>query len=301
MKKRKHICMGAMLLLMSFLLSGCTLVDWTKNKVTDKVESIVVGEAKEVTSISTECYAYQQLSEEEQKVYDQLLYCILNHQQKVPISTKDPDALQRAYEGVMADYGGLFWISGYQYHTYSNLDQVIGMEFSPQYLYSQKETQEYQKKVDAVVEEWLAGVGPNDSDYTKSKYVFDILFQKVEYSKESSNNQNILSVFLEEKTVCRGYAAATQYLLQQLGVQSTIIHGRANGESHAWNLVKLDNEYYLTDATWGNSRYLMKDNSIQKQIDYRYMNATSVFFEETHVPDMFFSLPKCYATVDAYH
>lgn len=276
-------------------------MEWTKNKVTDKVEAIVVGDAKEVTSISTECYAYQQLSDEEQKVYDQLLDCILNHHQQIPISTKEAEVLQKAYDGVMADYGGLFWVSGYQYHTYSNMDQVIGMEFSPQYLYTQKETQEYQEQVDAVVEEWLTGIGPNDSDYMKSKYVFDTLFQKVEYSKESVNNQNILSVFLEGKTVCQGYANATQYLLQQLGVQSTIIHGKANDESHAWNLVKLDGEYYLTDATWGNSRYLMQDNSIQKQIDYRYLNATSAFFAETHVPEMYFFLPECYATTDAYH
>ena len=301
MKIKRRIVVESILMLVLVSLTGCGLTEWAKDKVSEKMESVVVGTAKDVESISTDKYAYRQLSDEEKKVYDQQLDCILNHQEKVPVSTKDAKVVQRAYDCVMADYGGLFWVSGYQYNTYSNMNRVVGIEFAPQYVYDEAQTKEYQAQVDAVVEQWLAGIGPEDSEYAKSKYVFETLIQNVEYVKESQNNQNILSVFLGKETVCQGYAAATQYLLGQLGIQSTIIHGQANGEAHAWNLVQLDGEYYLTDTTWGNSRYLMQDNSIKKQIDYQYLNTTSAFLNQTHVAEMDISLPECTATTDAYH
>lgn len=301
MKIRRWIGLGSALALVLVSLAGCGVADFAKDEISKKMESVVVGTAKDVESISTDRYAYQQLSDEEKKVYDQQLDCILNHQEKVPVSTKDANVIQKAYDCIMADYGGLFWVSGYQYNTYSNMDRVVGIEFAPQYLYDEAQTKEYQAQVDAVVEQWLACIGPEDSDYAKSKYVFEILIQNVEYVKESENNQNILSVFIGKQTVCQGYAGATQYLLQQLGIQSTIIHGQANGEVHAWNLVSLDGEYYLTDTTWGNSRYLMQDNSVQKQIDYQYLNTTSEFLNQTHVAQMNIPLPECTATADAYH
>lgn len=293
--KRKQSLM-AVLCLMALVLSGCGAVEFVKEKINARIESYVVGETEAVTSISEDRLAYQQLSDEEKQVYDQILDCILKHKEKIPVSTKNADVLQRAYDGMLADYGGLFWISGYQYNTYTGMEQIIGIEFLPNYIYSAEETAELQAQVDAVVEEWLSGIGKNDSDYAKSKYVFEKLIDEVEYDAASENNQNILSVFLGKRTVCQGYANATQYLLEQLGIRSMIVLGEANGEAHAWNLVVLDGEYYMTDTTWGNSRYLLRDNTIQKQIDYHYLNATTEDLAQTHTIRMNFTIPECTAT-----
>ncbi len=277
-------------------ICGCGVMDWAKSMMNNQVKSIVLGEAEEVESISSDRYAYQHLEKEEQIVYDQVLHCILEHKESVPVSTKDAELLQKVYNCVFADYGGLFWVSGYQYNTYTSMDEVIGIEFAPKYIFTKEETEKYQAEVDAVVEEWLAGISPDDSDYVKSKYVFEKLINEVEYERTSENNQNILSVFLGRETVCQGYADATQYLLQQLGIQCMIVRGEANGESHAWNLVCLDREYYLTDTTWGNSRYMTPDLSVQKSIDYQYLNATSAFMSETHEAMMEVPLPECTST-----
>lgn len=298
--RRRIVSLGLWLSLIALCCSGCGLLDYAKDTVNKQVEHMVVGDSEKVDSISKDRYAYQQLSEEEQIVYDQILNCVLEHSEKVAVMTKDADLLQKVYDCMMADYGGLFWIDGYQYNTYSSMDQVIGIEFMPRYTLTKEQASDYQAQIDAVVEEWMAGVGPDDSDFTKSKYVFETLVNHVEYDKNSANNQNILSVFLGKSTVCQGYADATQYLLQQLGIQSVIVRGTANGEPHAWNLVCLDGEYYFTDTTWGNSRYLMPDSSVQKFVNYDYLNATSAFMAETHEIDMPFSLPECTATACHY-
>ena len=73
---------------------------------------------------------------------------------------------------------------------------------------------------------------------------FDTLVRTVNYDLNAENNQNIISVFLEGRTVCQGYACATKYLMDLLGIPCTIVTGTANGEPHAWNLIELDGAYY---------------------------------------------------------
>ena len=95
--------------------------------------------------------------------------------------------------------------------------------------------------------------------YEKIKYIYETLIRQVEYQEDSGQNQNIRSVFLEGKTVCMGYSKAAQYLLNRMGIFCTLVTGTVNGDrpsSHAWNLVKIGEEYYFMDVTWGNPGYL---------------------------------------------
>ena len=132
------------------------------------------------------------------------LDCVMQHKDCVAVSTKDENVLEKAYECVMADYGELFWFSGYQYNTYSNFDQIIGLEFMPTYIYTEQEREELQQQVDMVADTWLAEVPADASDYEKTKFVYETLIEQVDYDTKSENNQNILSVFLGKKQSVRG-------------------------------------------------------------------------------------------------
>ena len=81
--------------------------------------------------------------------------------------------------------------------------------------------------------------------------------------------------FLNGETVCQGYACATQYLLRLLNIQCAIVTGKADGDAHAWNLVRMDGDYYYLDTTSGNSRYYGKDRSAEKYVNYNYLGITS--------------------------
>lgn len=51
--------------------------------------------------------------------------------------------------------------------------------------------------------------------------------------------------------VCEGYACAAKLLLNKFGIMCDIQVGTCtNGEGHAWNLVKLENDWYQMDITW---------------------------------------------------
>lgn len=245
-------------------------------------------------------YAYSTLDEETRIVYDEVLDAILSHEEEVSVSTVDTEILENAYKAVCADYGGLFWVSGYVYTQYTRGGKLVGMDFTPKYTMSHEERIGIQEQIDDSVEELLAGISVSNSDYEKAKYVFEILIQNVDYDASMENNQNIISVFLSRATVCQGYACATQYLLNKLGVPSTIVTGTAEGESHAWNLVRLDGNYYYMDTTWGNSRYLDDSSQIEKYVNYSYLAVTSEEISRTHVLDSSFPLPECTSMENNY-
>lgn len=253
-----------------------------------------------VESVSYDRYAYQQLDDDTKKIYDQIYNCINEYYDKISLSTTDSQVLNRAYEAVMADYGDLFWVNGYQYNTYTSGEKVIGMEFQPKYTMSKDQRDVYSAAVEATAKEWLSGIDASASDFDKALYVFETLIDKVDYNTESEENQNILSVFLYQSTVCQGYADAAWYLLDRLGIKSTVITGKANGESHAWNLVYLDGAYYYMDVTWGNSRYLDGNNDTSKRINYAYLAMTTEEISLNHVITSGFEVPECLSNADNY-
>ena len=265
-----------------------------------EISAPMVDEPVVVESVSYDRYAYQHVDEETQITYDQIYKCITDYSNKVTVTTKDNNVLQRAYEAVMSDYGNLFWISGYKYNTYTSDGKVVSIEFSPKYTMTKEQRDIYMASVEATAEEWLAGISPNASDFDKALYVFETLIEKVDYDTESDENQNILSVFIYRSTVCQGYADAAWYLLDKLGIKSTVITGTANGESHAWNLVHLDGAYYYMDVTWGNSKYLDGNNDTAKRVNYAYLAMTTEEISQNHVITSVFEVPECLSNADNY-
>ncbi|MBP3261315.1 transglutaminase domain-containing protein [Pseudobutyrivibrio sp.] len=270
------------------------------NNIQSSLTNSMIGDAVIVESVSYDRYAYQQLDEEGKQTYDQIYDCIISFNNRITLSTKNKDVLANAYEAVMADYGKLFWVNGYQYNTYTNNGEVIGLEFEPKYSMTEEQKDVYQAKIDAVATDWLSGISQSASDYDKALYVFETLIKNVDYDKDSIENQNILSVFIYKSTVCQGYADAAWYLLEQLGIKSTIITGTANNESHAWNLVYLDDAYYYMDVTWGNSKYLDSNNDTSGRINYAYFAMTTEEISQNHVITSSFEVPECLSNADNY-
>ncbi|SDI53598.1 Transglutaminase-like superfamily protein [Pseudobutyrivibrio sp. 49] len=280
-----------------FLVASYFIQNYT-NKEIDL--NPMVDEPVVVESVSYDRYAYQHLNDETKVTYDQIYNCMTEYSEKITVSTKDNSTLQKAYEAVMADYGDLFWVNGYKYNTYTSDDKVVSIEFWPKYTMSKDQRDVYKASIEATADEWLSGISQDASDFKKALYVFETLIENVDYNTDSEENQNILSVFLYRSTVCQGYADAAWYLLDKLGIKSTVITGTANGESHAWNLVYLDGAYYYMDVTWGNSKYLDGNNDTAKRVNYAYFAMTTEEISQNHVITVDFEVPECLSNADNF-
>ena len=138
----------------------------------------------------------------------------------------------------------------------------------------------------------------------KVKYTYCYIIQNTEYELDSPENQNILSVMLYHKSVCLGYAKTFQYLLEKLGVHSTVVEGVASsGEAHAWNMVSINNAYYFVDVTWGDSSYTNGQSVVRMYsgVNYDYLNITSDELAHSHTTDNVVPIPRCVETKDNYY
>ncbi|NBD16623.1 MAG: transglutaminase [Cyanobacteria bacterium] len=100
----------------------------------------------------------------------------------------------------------------------------------------------------------------------KARIIYTWITNNIAYDVGMSLNNidlvdvNPATVLKERKTICSGYANLYQALAQEMGLDVVIIEGTATGSSyivgdtainHAWNAVKIQDQWYLLDATWG--------------------------------------------------
>lgn len=89
------------------------------------------------------------------------------------------------------------------------------------------------------------------SDFQKVKFVNDYIVKNTEYSTNTTASpHSAYAVIQENKGVCQGYALLALKMLQALGVETQYVVGEVYTGGHAWNLVKVDGEWYHLDTTW---------------------------------------------------
>ena len=94
---------------------------------------------------------------------------------------------------------------------------------------------------------------------------------------------------------CLGYSSTFQLLMDLSGLECITVVGAAFGsrEDHAWNMVKLDGEWYCVDVTWDDPTGAARNGR-----HHRYFNVTSAYLRETDHQWDYRNVPE--ATAAAY-
>ena len=299
MKKKRKIGTFFLIIFLIVSLSGCLPKFGSESLIEEELQERQIDASEEVLY-----YGYQSLSKEEQKVYRQIAEGLEQQEAEIRITPLSEERLMTVFNMVMIDHPEYFWIEGeFQYTTVEDLNEntKTAIQLMPVYTVEKEQTESLKQQIEQQADAWIAEIDASFDAYEKIKSVYELLIREVEYDETSFYNQTIQSVFLEKKTVCMGYAKATQYLLNKMGIFCTLVTGNILDEtssSHAWNLVQIGENYYYVDTTWGSPGYNAQGDR-EDAISYSYLCCSDKIISATHKANEDILLPSC--TDESYH
>lgn len=246
-----------------------------------------------------ERYGYTKLDSEQKKMYEEVhdiveaktVYEIIiesdgsvedwspayNLSEKCTVSYDDAVEVLRMFT---ADYPEYYWFDGTAgLATYG--DGTVAYLYNFEYTHTSDDDAE---KFEAATAALLADC-PNGSDYEKALYIHDALANRIIYDLGWQDEQSAYSALVDGRAVCAGYARSYQYLLNRVGIDAWTVEGfgwnpqDGSLESHAWNLVWIDNKCVYTDVTWDDQN----DPGRIGRILYAYFNRSLEDISEDHV------------------
>lgn len=259
-------------------------------------------------------YAYELLSDGEKSVYNTLLQAITNFVGEVTTfeAYVTNDQVNKIIDYIQRDHPENFWFqhgATFYFDTQTHIVDRVELR----YCMSPEEAASRQEQIKQAIGPFLESVDENMSDYEVTLRIYENIIKLVDYDTIGLERQkkltidptkpddlrSIYGVFVNKKAVCAGYAKATQYLLNMFGIECTY----ATSETHAWNLIKLEGDYYHLDTTWGDGSDTKAEKNVTDSISYDCFCITTaeVLRLKSHTPESSFPLPECTATKCNYH
>ncbi len=124
---------------------------------------------------------------------------------------------------------------------------------------------------------------PNDK-FMQVKLIHDLLARLLPYDVVGVNQspmppQDYWTSLSTGKCVCQGYALTFNKFCEMMDIDCDYVFGNGRGETHAWDIVKIDNKCYLIDCTWDAGTGVKENGALVFKADY----STSYLFQRPEV------------------
>lgn len=141
-------------------------------------------------------------------------------------------------------------------------------------------------------------------DYRKELLIHDWLVNNNRYNTQDTSapeSHMAYSALVSGNPVCQGYAEAALVLLRAAGVPAVYVDGEGTNsagitESHAWNCVQIQGQWYNLDVTWDDPTSQNGTDTLR----YTYFNITDSQLAQDHRWDRSLA-PQCNATAMDYN
>lgn len=127
------------------------------------------------------------------------------------------------------------------------------VEILPCYYTDPSQEEAVTQKVGGILEGILSD-GMTDEE--KVRAIYGYVYENVSYDRVHKKNEHYhlkstaYAALMNGCAVCQGYSVLMYRLLREAGLDARVITGMADGEYHAWNIVRLAEGYYNIDVTW---------------------------------------------------
>ncbi len=142
------------------------------------------------------------------------------------------------------------------YNSYTSIktlfDETGEITIKVTHLYSNEEIDRIDKDIDLLIENVIKD---SMSDKEKILALHDYIINNTKYDVERANSETnsseydsarILGVLYDHYAICSGYADLMSVILEKLNIPNYKI----SSETHVWNALYLDNEWWHLDLTW---------------------------------------------------
>jgi len=195
------------------------------------------------------------------------------------ISYKDIDSI---INEVLDDHPEIFYFQHAGTKIYS--DGKIELKYKYPTNQMKEMVQKQETKINSILKETIK---PGYSDFEKVKAIHDYIVLNTAYDWENFKQNKVpeasytpYGLFVNGVAVCEGYSKTMKLLLEKVGIETHYVTGKANDGNHAWNLVKIDGEYFYIDATW-NDPVPNKAG----EVSYKYFLVPTSILKKDHVWD----------------
>lgn len=220
--------------------------------------------------------------------YARLFECAQVHGESADVSdlginVSDIDKLYWAFDYDNAQFLALG--SGYSYGYKPSNNNATSIKIK--YGRSASEIAGIQSEFNATAQKVIADAKKAGSGYNQLKYVHDWIVNNTVYmSSGPLYKSEADGAVVYGKALCEGYSKAFMYFAQSLGYECVCISGYA-GESHMWNMVKLDGNWYHVDVTWDDPVTASGENMLR----YDYFMISDSTIGKDHKVDNIFAVP----------
>lgn len=251
-----------------------------------------------------ENYYYNRLNKVQQNVYHAMktgLQALAPSFQVPRLETKE---LLDIYFLLRLDCPEIFYSVKFTYRYYTESSNV---EMIPEYLFEKNKIKDHQRAMKSRVEK-LIRPAAKLKETEKVQYVHDFICQNVKYDKlKKAYSHEIIGPLGHGVGVCEGIAKTVKILLDALGIWCMIAISEANPEKgikyrHAWNVVRINGQYYHLDATFDNTLGNVARNGSgsvsgntaesTEMLRYDYYNLCDKQFFRDHEPAIW-KIPVC--------
>ena len=193
------------------------------------------------------CTAHEEITDTSLSAEEFLLQSLQTHRKRMDMRAWNLSKydVMRIFQELMEKQPHLFFVSSKL--TYAYDESGIVTDIYPQYRMSEEETQNARAELLSYLNTFADTVHPDMSDGDKALLIHDHMAEHYTYSPIGEENYDIYSLLRDGHGVCQALSLMYMALGARIGLAVDLV--TSDAMDHAWNHVKIGENYYHVDIT----------------------------------------------------